>query len=198
MESSRTGGGETNPSTGAGTRHFIAALVSVVPELFDIRDQFCGRQFSRDGGGGGWWFQDDSSALHLLWTLFILLLHQLYLRSSGIRSQRLRTPALDHSPQPAIPMKLTANQQLLERMEHPWLNAWGCEADLEDCSADPVLVRLPTVQITEVAAGQPLGSFRAGPGLQSGPHQTFPTMDTYFNFKYLPLQQHSWTLLGNF
>ena len=46
----------------------------------------------------GWrrvWFQDDSSVLHLLCTLFLLLLHQLHLRSSGIRSQRLGTPALE-------------------------------------------------------------------------------------------------------
>ena len=40
----------------------------------------------------GWWFPDDSSTLHLLCTLVLLLLHQLHLRSSGIRSQRLGTP----------------------------------------------------------------------------------------------------------
>ena len=47
--------------------------------------------FHRPGGEGrGWrWFQDDSSALHLLCTFFLLLLHQLHIRSSGIRSQRL-------------------------------------------------------------------------------------------------------------
>ena len=39
------------------------------------------------------WFWDDSSTLHVLLTLF-LLLHQLHPRSSGIRSQRLGTPAL--------------------------------------------------------------------------------------------------------
>ena len=38
--------------------------------------------------------QDDSSAFHLSCTLFLLLLHQLHLRSSGIRSQRLGTPGL--------------------------------------------------------------------------------------------------------
>ena len=38
------------------------------------------------------WFGDDSSTLHLLCSLFLLLLHQPPLRSSGIRSQRLRTP----------------------------------------------------------------------------------------------------------
>ena len=40
------------------------------------------------------WFGDDSNALHLLCTLF-LLLHQLHLKSSGIRSWRFRTPALE-------------------------------------------------------------------------------------------------------
>ena len=37
----------------------------------------------------GGWFRNDSNALQLLCTL----LHQLYLRSSGIRSQSLGTPA---------------------------------------------------------------------------------------------------------
>ena len=40
------------------------------------------------------WFWDDSNALHLLYTLFLLLLHQLHLRWSGIRSQRFGTTAL--------------------------------------------------------------------------------------------------------
>ena len=39
---------------------------------------------------------DDSRPLHLLSTLFLLLLHQLHLRSSGIRSRRLGTPGLSH------------------------------------------------------------------------------------------------------
>ena len=38
------------------------------------------------------WFGDNSSILHLLCT-FLLLLHQPHLRSSGIRSWRLGTPA---------------------------------------------------------------------------------------------------------
>ena len=49
--------------------------------------------FSMDQGGGGGWFLDDSSVLRLLCTLFLLLFHQLHLRSSGIRSWRLGTPA---------------------------------------------------------------------------------------------------------
>ena len=50
-------------------------------------------RFSMDQGGDGQ-FPDDSSTLHVLCTLFLLLLHQLHLRSSGIRSQRLGTPVL--------------------------------------------------------------------------------------------------------
>ena len=43
----------------------------------------------------GGWFPDDLSVLHLLCMLFLLLLHQLQLRSSGIRSWRLGIPDLD-------------------------------------------------------------------------------------------------------
>jgi len=43
--------------------------------------------------GIGAWFLDESREIHLLCTLFLLLLYQLYLRStSGIRSQRLGNP----------------------------------------------------------------------------------------------------------
>ena len=49
--------------------------------------------FFTDWGG---WFQDDSSILRLLCALFILLSHQLHLRSSGIRSWKLGTPVLWH------------------------------------------------------------------------------------------------------
>ena len=44
------------------------------------------------GWGGGQWFQDDRSTLC---TLFLLLSHQHHLRSSGIRIQRMGTPALE-------------------------------------------------------------------------------------------------------
>ena len=54
------------------------------PNLSGPRDQFCVRQFFH---GPGKWFQDDSRTLHLLCTLFLLLLHQLHLRSLGIRSE---------------------------------------------------------------------------------------------------------------
>ena len=43
--------------------------------------------FSKDRQGvGERRFQDDSNAVHLLCTLFLFLLRQLHLRSSGIRS----------------------------------------------------------------------------------------------------------------
>ena len=44
----------------------------MVPGASFIEDNF----FSTDQGGGGW-FGDDSNALHLLCTLFLLLLHQI-------------------------------------------------------------------------------------------------------------------------
>ena len=64
-----------------------------VPNLFGTRDWFHGKQFFH-GLVVGQCFQDDLSALHLLHTLFLLLLHQLYLRSASFSSQSLETPAL--------------------------------------------------------------------------------------------------------
>ena len=64
----------------------------MVPNIFGTGDQFHRRQFSHGPGRRGWVVQDDSSPLHLLCTLFLVLLHQLQLRLSGIRFQRLGTP----------------------------------------------------------------------------------------------------------
>ena len=67
--------------------------LTVFPNLFGPRDWFSGRQFFH--GPGMWrWFWNDSSALHLLCTLFLLLLHQVHLKSSGIRSWMLGTLSL--------------------------------------------------------------------------------------------------------
>ena len=71
-------------------------LDTVAPNFFGTRDWFHRRQFFYGLGVGGE-FGDDSCALHLLSTLFLLLLHQLHFRSSGIRSQRLGTSALADS-----------------------------------------------------------------------------------------------------
>ena len=51
---------------------------------------------SVDQGDGGYGLGDESSALYLLCTLFLFLLHQLYLRLSGVKSQRLGTLALEN------------------------------------------------------------------------------------------------------
>ena len=79
---------------------------AVVPNLSGTRVRFGGRQFFHGPGGDGWgWFWDDLNALHLLCTLFLLPLHQLHLRSSGIRSQRLGTPVLKYQWHCAIGLK---------------------------------------------------------------------------------------------
>ena len=65
------------------------------PTFFHMGDQLPWKTiFLRLRVRGGGWFWDTSSALHLLCTLFLLLLHQLPLRSSGVEYWRLRTPAL--------------------------------------------------------------------------------------------------------
>ena len=76
---------------------------SAVPTFLVLDTDFMENNFSTDRGWEGGWFGDDSSALHLLYTLFLFLLHQLHLRSSDITSQRWETAALtqlyvnDHS-----------------------------------------------------------------------------------------------------
>ena len=64
--------------------------VYTVPNFLAPWTGFAEFESSMDWGGG--WFQDDSSALHVLCTLFLLLLHQFHLRSSGLKSRRLGTP----------------------------------------------------------------------------------------------------------
>ena len=64
---------------------------ATVPNLFGTRDQFHQNSFPTEWG----WLGDDSSALHLLCTLFLLLLYQFHLWSWGIRSQRLGTLDLE-------------------------------------------------------------------------------------------------------
>ena len=62
----------------------------LVPETGFVEDSF-----PVDQGGGRGWFAGDSSTWHLLCVFFLLLLlHQLHLTSSGIRSQWLGTPGL--------------------------------------------------------------------------------------------------------
>ena len=79
----------------------LSAVFNSLPQPLWHQGPILGRWFSTDWGGGGgvgsgvW---GDSRVLHLLCILFLLLLHQLHLRSSGIRSWRLGTPALSNFP----------------------------------------------------------------------------------------------------
>ena len=72
-----------------------------------------GTRFMKDNFSTNWvrrgWCGDDSSTLYLLCTLFLLLLHPVYLKSSGNGSQRLRIPSLNnrnlssHNPGGGLP-----------------------------------------------------------------------------------------------
>ena len=59
----------------------------------ELGTSFVEDSFSMDQGEG--WFQGDTSTLDLLCILFLLLLHQLHLRSSG-RSQSLEAPDTEY------------------------------------------------------------------------------------------------------
>ena len=82
--------------------HLIRALPLVNCKLSCLDQQSptslaLGTGFLKDNFLTDWgWCGDDSSALPLLCTLFLLLFYQLLLRSSGIWSQRLGTPGLEH------------------------------------------------------------------------------------------------------
>ena len=78
-------------------RAFLASPVSLEqwsPTFLVSGSSFMQDNFSTDWGCKGW-FQDDLSALHLLCTLFLLLLCQLHLRASDIRSRRFKPPVLN-------------------------------------------------------------------------------------------------------
>ena len=66
---------------------------TLVPNLSGMRDWFRGRQVFQGPGGLGM-VSGLFKQLHLLCTLFLLLLYQLYLRSLDSRSQRLGIPNL--------------------------------------------------------------------------------------------------------
>ena len=81
-------------ATGLKSRCHRAALPphsrAAVPNLFWCQEPVsCSPVFPWTIGKG--WFGDDSNTLHLLCILFLLLLHQFHLRSSGIRFWRLGT-----------------------------------------------------------------------------------------------------------
>ena len=73
----------------------------MIPNIFGTKDQFCvsGRQLSHWQGLEGWegrmisgWFKCITFILHFI----PILLHQIHLILSGIRSRRLETPGVKH------------------------------------------------------------------------------------------------------
>ena len=97
---------------------------TVVLKLFGAIEWFRGRQFFHRPGWG-WWFRDDGlgvmgmiQSLHLLCTLFLLLLYQLHLRSSGTWSWRLGTPDL------RAPDNLEGFSDFFTCREGIWLNTF--------------------------------------------------------------------------
>ena len=65
------------------------------------------------------WFGKDSSAFCILGTSFLLVLHQLHLRSSGIRSQRLGTPTLRVSDSPCLDSQVFSGHR---GCQPPWVD----------------------------------------------------------------------------
>ena len=98
---------------------FTKCLRKVVPNLFGTRNWFCGRQFFHGLGKGLVWgllkVHYISCALY-----FCYLLHQLHFRSSGIRSHRLGTPALEHLwPSKSQPNAHTWHLRLVSQTDEP-------------------------------------------------------------------------------
>ena len=60
------------------TYFYLFSPLSRVPSLSETTDWFHGRQLFHGSGLEGEQFRDDSSTLHLLCTLFLLILYQLY------------------------------------------------------------------------------------------------------------------------
>ena len=73
--------------------------------------------------------RDDSSTLSLLCTLFLLLLHQLHLRSSGIRSWRLGTFVLKQGFPGGARNRTHLQKQQMKEM---WVRSLSWEDPLEE------------------------------------------------------------------
>ena len=83
--------------------------------------------FSTDREGEEGWFGDDSGTLHLLCTLFLSLLHQLNLRSSGIKSWRLGTSALGQAFLLIILHSSILAWRIPRTEESGGYSPWGCK-----------------------------------------------------------------------
>ena len=74
--------------------HVISFGLLVPPSSTFLAQGMCFVEDNSSTNQGGGMVWDDSTALHLLCTLFLLLLNQLHLRPSDIRYQRLGTSVL--------------------------------------------------------------------------------------------------------
>ena len=102
---------------------------AAVPNLFGTRDRFHGRQFFHGPGWRQGALSGQFKHIHLLWTLFLLLLHKLHLRSSGIRSQRLESCAIDNdAPSQKSPSKKVSGTL------GTWLTALPCIKGTDEAS----------------------------------------------------------------
>ena len=159
----------THPAAGSARgapAHLSALLGHCLDQwfpTFGTGDQSVEDNFSMDGEKG--WFQDDSSTLHLSCTLF-LLLHQLYLTSSDIRSLRLGISGLDW-------------RELCSSGTHPFLrqptsNNWSTWLDQGLDSLLQCTIALRSIASLELCARS------AEAIIKALLHSTFPSAQTGF------------------
>ena len=120
--------------------------------------------WTKGGGGRRGWFGGDSSTLHILCTLFLLLLHQFHLRSSGIGRWRLGTPDLLYPSHPIqfymIDLAVLLKQSLvilitsLEPLDDTQKQVLILQHGVKDpCATSPVLY--PDIFTTQICMGFP-------------------------------------------
>ena len=106
-------------------------LRAAVPNFLAPGTGFVEDNFSTDN-----FFHGNSRALHILCTSFLLLLHQLHLRLSGIRSQRLATLILRVSWDRSWGLLLW--QKHICSMEH--LQTYNHHGFWKTCSSPPSVI----------------------------------------------------------
>ena len=94
----------------------------VVPNRFWHQGLICGRQYFHGTSRG--WFADD----------FFLLLHQVHLRSSGIRLWRLGTLVLDNRLSNKTKQKLETIQMSRKGTKHPKSEGYGRNIHRKTCN----------------------------------------------------------------